>query len=208
MEATQIRSHNELKTSHYEYDKALKLCIFLGLFGVHRYYVKRRKSAILYHFSFGIYFIGWIRDILALKSESFVDYRGLPLKKSHRGPKPHLSPVADTDSITVVILCLFGGFFGVHRLYVGKIVSGSYYVIVLGGAIFSAIFLSLLTGNSLEATMGLLIAPFAILFIPCLILWPIDLITALWEQWHDAEGRRIRNPKQTRYDRRRYGSDR
>lgn len=45
---------------------ALLLCIFLGYFGAHKFYEKKTGIGILYLFTFGIFGIGWIVDIILL----------------------------------------------------------------------------------------------------------------------------------------------
>lgn len=45
---------------------ALILCIFLGYLGAHRFYTRKWGSAILYLFTGGLFFVGWIRDICVL----------------------------------------------------------------------------------------------------------------------------------------------
>lgn len=44
----------------------LLLCIFLGYFGVHRFYAGKKKSGFLYLFTVGLCGIGWIYDIIAI----------------------------------------------------------------------------------------------------------------------------------------------
>lgn len=45
---------------------ALLLCIFLGYFGVHRFYEGKILSGLLYLFTGGIGCVGWIIDIIIL----------------------------------------------------------------------------------------------------------------------------------------------
>lgn len=59
---------------------ALFLCIFLGEFGVHRFYVGRVGSGILYLFTFGLFGIGWLVDIIQIAVGVFKDEFDLPLK--------------------------------------------------------------------------------------------------------------------------------
>ncbi len=187
-------------TSHYEHEYVMKLCIFLGIFGVHRYYVKRRYSGILYQLTFGLYFIGWISDILKLRNGDFVDCYGQPIIKDQQGPKPQLSSVSDSTSTALLLICMFGGWLGIHRLYTGKIVYGAYPSIVIYGFAFVIGILTIFTG-SFDNAVSMVVPLLAILLLPHLILWFIDFFTILFEQYTDAEGRKIRNPKQTRYDR-------
>ncbi|MDD6488656.1 MAG: TM2 domain-containing protein [Clostridia bacterium] len=58
---------------------ALVLCIFLGFFGVHRFYVGKVGSGLVYFFTVGIFCFGWIYDIIKIASGTFNDGNGLPL---------------------------------------------------------------------------------------------------------------------------------
>lgn len=59
---------------------ALLLCIFLGGFGIHRFYVGKIVSGIIWLLSFGLFGIGWLVDIVLILIGSFKDSRGLPLR--------------------------------------------------------------------------------------------------------------------------------
>ena len=59
---------------------ALLLCIFAGVTGAHRFYVGRYGSGLLYLFTGGAFGIGWLYDIFAIATGSFLDGNGLPLK--------------------------------------------------------------------------------------------------------------------------------
>ena len=58
---------------------ALLLCIFLGWGGIHRFYVGKIASGLLYMFTGGFFGIGYVIDILQLIFGSFRDSNGLPL---------------------------------------------------------------------------------------------------------------------------------
>ena len=58
---------------------ALLLCIFLGYFGVHRFYVGRIGLGILYLFTFGLLGFGWLVDIVLLLLGRLKDKYGLPV---------------------------------------------------------------------------------------------------------------------------------
>ena len=45
---------------------ALLLCIFLGFLGAHRFYVGKYGTAVLWMFTGGLIYIGWIVDIVSI----------------------------------------------------------------------------------------------------------------------------------------------
>ena len=69
------------QTSDKKKYTALLLCIFLGFFGVHYFYVGRFGKGLLYLFTCGLFALGWIVDIFKIASGTFVDNVGAPLRK-------------------------------------------------------------------------------------------------------------------------------
>lgn len=59
---------------------ALVLCIFLGVLGIHRFYVGKIGTGILWLLTGGLFGIGWIVDIILILAGGFRDRLGLPLK--------------------------------------------------------------------------------------------------------------------------------
>lgn len=59
---------------------ALILAIFLGGLGVHRFYVGKIGTGLLYLFTGGLFGIGWILDIIFILTGSFRDKANMPLK--------------------------------------------------------------------------------------------------------------------------------
>lgn len=60
---------------------ALLLCIFLGAFGIHRFYVGKVGTGILYLVTVGFGGMGWLIDIVLIVTGSFKDEFALPLKQ-------------------------------------------------------------------------------------------------------------------------------
>ena len=58
---------------------ALLLLVFLGLFGVHRFYVGKIGTGLLYFFTVGLFGVGYCVDLILIVIGSFRDSRGLPL---------------------------------------------------------------------------------------------------------------------------------
>ncbi len=55
---------------------ALTLCIFLGYFGAHYFYVEHSGMGFLYLFTIGLFGIGWIVDICRIYANCFNDQYG------------------------------------------------------------------------------------------------------------------------------------
>lgn len=57
------------------------LCLFLGWLGIHRFYVGKIGTGILYIFTGGLFMIGWIVDLIMILVGSFTDKGGHFLEK-------------------------------------------------------------------------------------------------------------------------------
>ena len=58
---------------------AFFLCFFLGEFGVHRFYVGKTGTGIIWLFTFGLCCIGWLLDLFGILFGLFHDKMGQPL---------------------------------------------------------------------------------------------------------------------------------
>lgn len=60
---------------------ALLLCIFLGFFGAHQFYVGKIGKGLLYLFTGGLFGIGCLIDFFKILFGSFKDNVGAPLRE-------------------------------------------------------------------------------------------------------------------------------
>lgn len=86
----------------------------LGFLGAHRFYYGKQLSGTLYFFTLGLFFIGWIVDLFlipGMNREADIRY--------HEGP---------IDFNLAWLLLAFLGLFGIHRMYMGKWITGLIYL--------------------------------------------------------------------------------
>lgn len=89
-----------------------------GFTGSHRFYYGRPISGTIYFFTLGLLLIGWLIDLLLIpKLDREADLRFTP------GP---------IDYNVAWILLTFLGLFGIHRMYMGKWLTGLLYLLTGG----------------------------------------------------------------------------
>ncbi len=86
-----------------------------GFTGSHRFYYGKTVSGIIYFFTFGLLGIGWLIDLFLIPS---MDRQADLRFRAGR-----------INYTAAWVLLTFLGFFGVHRMYMGKWITGILYLI-------------------------------------------------------------------------------
>lgn len=113
-----------------------------GFTGSHRFYYGKPISGTIWFFTFGLLFIGWIIDLFLIPSmDRQADFR-------YTG--------GNLNYTVAWILLTFLGFFGIHRFYMGKWITGIIYLLT-GGILGLGYLYDLFTLNeqvSIKNSMG------------------------------------------------------
>ncbi len=89
-----------------------------GFMGAHRFYYGKPITGTLWFFTLGLFFIGWIIDLFLIPAmDREADFR---------------FEEGDIDYSLSWVLLLLVGFLGVHRMYMGKWLTGILYALTLG----------------------------------------------------------------------------
>jgi TM2 domain-containing membrane protein YozV len=89
-----------------------------GFLGAHRFYYGKQISGTIYFFTFGLLFIGWFVDLFlipAMNAEADIRYNE-----------------GEIDFNLAWLLLAFLGLFGIHRMYMGKWLTGIIYLLTGG----------------------------------------------------------------------------
>ena len=89
-----------------------------GFLGAHRFYYGKPISGTIYFFTLGLLGIGWLVDLFLLPGmDREADIRFI------RGP---------VDYTVAWLLLVFVGYLGIHRMYMGKWLTGILYLCTVG----------------------------------------------------------------------------
>jgi TM2 domain-containing membrane protein YozV len=89
-----------------------------GFIGAHRFYYGKQITGVIWFFTLGLFFIGWIIDLLLI-----------PAMARHADRRFSAGTI---DYDLSWILLTFLGVFGIHRFYLGKVFTGIVYLLTLG----------------------------------------------------------------------------
>ena len=89
-----------------------------GFLGAHRFYYGKPVTGTIYFFTLGVFLIGWLIDLFLIPSMDRQADR-----RFRSGP---------IDYSVAWILLTFLGLFGVHRMYMGKWLTGILYLLTGG----------------------------------------------------------------------------
>ncbi|MEE2825769.1 MAG: TM2 domain-containing protein [Planctomycetota bacterium] len=97
-----------------------------GFFGLHRFYFGKPWTGVLWFFTLGLLLVGWLVDAFLVPSMNReANHRYVP------GP---------VDYNLAWVLLVFLGWLGLHRFYMGKVISGLIYLLTLGLLGFGCLF--------------------------------------------------------------------
>ena len=89
-----------------------------GFIGAHRFYYGKQVSGVIWFLTFGLFFIGWIIDLLLIPGMA-------------RDSERRFIPGPVNYNLTWVLLTFLGPL-GLHRFYMGKIWTGLLYLAASG----------------------------------------------------------------------------
>lgn len=109
---TQLASNNT-------HSKAVGYLLWIfGFTGAHRFYYGKPVTGTIWFFTFGLFFIGWLIDLFLIPGmDRQADLR------FRAGP---------TNYTLAWVLLTFLGIFGIHRMYMGKWLTGLLYLLTGG----------------------------------------------------------------------------
>ena len=94
------------------------ICWIFGFFGAHRFYYGKKITGTIWFFTLGVFLIGWLIDLLLIP--------GMDAQADRKYVAGRI------DYTAAWLLLTFLGVFGIHRFYMGKLVTGVIYLLTGG----------------------------------------------------------------------------
>lgn len=104
-----------------------------GFMGAHRFYYGRQLTGVIWFFTLGLLFVGWIVDLFLIP--------GMDRDADRR------YAAGEKDYSVSWLLLTFLGIFGIHRFYLGKWITGLIYLCT-GGLVLMGVLYDFLTLNA------------------------------------------------------------
>ncbi len=104
------------------------LAMFLGGFGIHRFYVGKIGTGILMLLTLGGFGIWALIDYIIVITDGFTDSEGRVISRNQQ-----INPDSDSAFVPAFLLCAFLGLLGAHRFYTGKYVTAILMILTFGG---------------------------------------------------------------------------
>ena len=114
-----VEHRNRIMERNNTHSKVIGYVAWLfGFMGAHRFYYGKPITGTIWFFTLGLFFVGWIIDLFLIPTmDEQADYKYLE---------------GDVDYSLAWILLCFTGVFGLHRMYLGKWLTGLLYLVTFG----------------------------------------------------------------------------
>lgn len=114
-----VATITEAMTTNDSHSKAIGYILWVfGFLGAHRFYYGKPITGTLWFFTLGLFFIGWIIDLFLIPAMD---------READRKYKD-----GSINYTVAWILLTFLGLLGIHRFYMGKILTGLLYLFTAG----------------------------------------------------------------------------
>ena len=119
---------NDSRYSDCAFVPTALLAMFLGAFGIHRFYVGKIGTGILMLLTLGGFGIWTLIDYVMVITDGFTDAQGRVISRNQQ-----FQPESHSGFVPAFFLCAFLGWLGAHRFYTGKYLTAILMILTFGG---------------------------------------------------------------------------